>query len=345
MSYAVYLGNKMKAYTLSEPGKTWKLTNLPDPIPTAGQVLVKVQATSLNYRDFLITIGSYLTPAKKEVVPLSDGAGEVIAIGEGVTQFKVGDRVAANFLQKWESGSLDLKYLNSDLGGSIDGMLAEKVVLPEKGLVKIPSHLTYEEAATLPCAALTAWNALMEQHAPLQPGSSVLTLGTGGVSVFALQFAKAAGLRVIGTSSSDEKLARLKSLGLDEGINYKTHSSWAEEVRKTTSGRGVDQVIEVAGTIKQSLLATKFGGLISVIGGLGGLKDETNSIAFLRSNVRLQPIFIGSKEMFEAMNRAIEYHKIKPVIDEVFPFDKAEEALNKLKSGQHFGKIVISIYS
>ncbi len=337
----------MKAYILDESVKgvgAWKMTTLPDPIPGPEEVLINVRATSINYRDLRVAKGSYGKNLKKKCIPLSDGAGEVLALGEKVSQFKVGDRVAAGFFQSWKAGQIQASDHNTALGGAIDGMLAEKVVLHSSGLVKIPEHLSFEEAATLPCAGVTAWNALMESSGPLKPGATILTLGTGGVSIFAMQFAKIAGLQVIGTSSSDAKLSRLQSLGLAaHGINYKNVTNWQHDVNSLTHGEGVDQVIEVggAGTLSRSLDSVKTGGIVSLIGVLTGTEDQINPWLILKKSIRLQGIFVGSTAMFTAMNRALEIHNLRPIIDEVFSFDQANEALAKLESGSHFGKIVI----
>lgn len=337
----------MKAYILDEAVMgvgAWKMTNLPDPMPGPEEVLIGVRATSLNYRDLRVAKGSYGKNLKKNCIPLSDGAGEVLALGEKVSKFKVGDRVAAGFFQSWKADQIKASDHNTALGGAIDGMLAEKVVLHSSGIVKIPEHLTYEEAATLPCAGVTAWNALMESSEPLKPGSTILTLGTGGVSVFAMQFAKLAGLQVIATSSSDLKLNRLQSLGIAAHcINYKTTIDWQKEVNNFTQGEGVEQVIEVggAGTLPRSLESVKTAGTVSLIGVLTGTEDQINPWVIMRKSIRLQGIFVGSIAMFTAMNHAIETHRMKPIIDEAFPFEQANEALAKLESGSHFGKIVI----
>lgn len=333
----------MKAYILDESGTgvgAWKMTKLPDPIPGPEEVLIGVRATSLNYRDLRVAKGSYGKNLKKNCIPLSDGAGEVLALGERVSQFKVGDRVAAGFFQSWKSGPIQTSDHNTALG------VTEKVVLHSSGLVKIPDHLSFEEAATLPCAGVTAWNALMESGRPLKPGATILTLGTGGVSIFAMQFAKIAGLQVIGTSGSDAKLNRLQSLNIAaHGINYKHAIDWQNEVNSLTHGQGVDQVIEVggAGTLSRSLESVKTGGIVSLIGVLTGTEEQINPWVIMRKSIRLQGIFVGSIAMFVAMNRALEIHRIRPIIDEVFSFDRANEALAKLESGTHFGKIVIRV--
>jgi NADPH:quinone reductase-like Zn-dependent oxidoreductase len=338
----------MKAYVMSEPGKgtaAWKLVDRPDPEPGPGTVLIQVRAASLNYRDLMQAKGAYPGLPKREFIPLSDGAGEVATVGQGVTRFKMGDRVAGNFFQKWISGSVqESSFRGSDLGGTLDGMLAEKVVLNAAGVVNVPASLSYEEASTLPCAGLTAWHALFEETTLLKPGSTVLTLGTGGVSSFAFQFAKAAGLKVIGTSSTDSKVDRMRKLGFDHVINYKKTPEWQEEVRQRTAGRGVDHVIEVAGaTLEKSLQAVAYGGAVSLIGGVAGWTEKIPLVSFLMSAARVRTIAVGSVAMFNAMNRAIDAHRIKPIIDEVFSFDQAQQALAKLESGTHFGKIVIRL--
>ncbi|MDR3568665.1 MAG: NAD(P)-dependent alcohol dehydrogenase [Syntrophobacteraceae bacterium] len=310
------------------------------PKPGLGQVLVKIKAASLNYRDQLVIAGKY--PAKPlPLIPFSDGSGEVIEVGESVTRWKAGDRVAGIFFQKWQSGRLDEIKANSALGGAIDGVLAEYVVFEESGLVAVPEHLSYEEAATLPCAAVTAWNALTSGS--ITCGQSVLTLGTGGVSMFAVQLAKAAGTRVIATSSSDAKLDRLKRIGADELINYKATPDWENRVLELTGGSGVDIVVEVGGvgTFAKSLKAVRFGGHMSLVGVLTGSAGEANPTGAIRKNVRMQGIFVGSKEMFESMSRVLALHKIRPVVDRVFGFDSVKEALGHMKSGNHVGKVVV----
>lgn len=338
----------MKAYILNEPGKeidAWQQVQKEDPEPGYGQVLIGVKATSLNYRDLSITRGGFGKNIKKNCIPLSDGAGEVLAIGEGVTTLQKGDRVVGSFFQTWQAGEITAFDHQYALGGPIDGMLAEKVVLNANGVVRFPAALSFEEAATLPCAALTAWNALMENGTPHQLGASILTLGTGGVSIFAIQFALAAGLDVIATSSSDEKLARLSGLGIVKGINYKKIPDWEQAVKEYTQQEGVDQVIEVggAGTLARSLEATKTGGTVSLIGVLTGVSDAINPVNILFKSICLQGIYVGSITMFSAMNRAIAARGIKPVIDSIYEFDQAKEALKKLISGKHFGKIVIRV--
>ncbi|MBH8573908.1 NAD(P)-dependent alcohol dehydrogenase [Nostocaceae cyanobacterium CENA369] len=336
----------MKAYEIqSNTGiDALKLVDRPEPKPAAGQVLIKVRATSLNYRDLLVVEGAYGSGVKYPLIPLSDGAGEVVAVGEGVTRVKIGDRVAGIFFQDWIYGSLTREKMKSDLGGGIDGMLAEYVVLHQDGVVILPDRLSYCEGATLPCAAVTAWHALVTKG-NISPNDIVLLLGTGGVSIFALQFAKIHGARAIVTSSSDEKLATAKQLGADEIINYKTTPDWEKQVYALTNRTGVDHVVEVggAGTFPKSLQAVRIGGRISLIGVLSGRGSEIDPMPILFKSLAVQGIYVGSREMFEAMNQAIAQHQLQPVIDRVFPFTKAREAYSYFKSAAHFGKVVIQI--
>ncbi|MEH1803475.1 MAG: NAD(P)-dependent alcohol dehydrogenase [Nostoc sp.] len=334
----------MKAYEIqSNAGiDALALVDRPEPKPAAGQVLIQIKAISLNYRDLLVIEGAYGGGQQYPLIPASDGAGEVVAVGEGVTRVKIGDRVAGIFFQDWIYGSLTKEKMKSDLGGGIDGMLAEYVVLHQDGLVILPDHLSYIEGATLPCAAVTAWHGLVTKG-NIGAGDSVLLLGTGGVSIFALQFAKIHGARAIITSSSDEKLARAKQLGADETINYKTTSDWEKQVYQLTNRTGVDQVVEVggAGTLPKSLQAVRIGGRISLIGVLSGRGNEIDPMPILFKSLTVQGIYVGSREMFEAMNQAMQQHQIKPIIDRVFPFTEAREAYHYLKSAAHFGKVVI----
>jgi NADPH:quinone reductase-like Zn-dependent oxidoreductase len=293
----------------------------PDPKPGPHQIVVQVRAVSLNYRDLGI-LGNSAQPTPR--IPLSDGAGEVIAAGEAVTRVSVGDRVAGIFFQNWLAGDVFAAVHDAALGGSVDGMLAEQVLLSEEGVVRIPDHLSYEEAATLPCAAVTVWNSLVEQGG-LRAGDTVLLLGTGGVSIFGLQFAKQHGARVIITSSSDEKLERARALGADETLNYKTTPDWEKSVWDLTGKRGVDHVVEVggAGTLERSLRAVRAGGTVGLIGVLTGFEAQVNPILVLQKSIRLQGIYVGSRAMFESMNRALTQSKMRPVIDRVFAFDEA----------------------
>ncbi len=320
-----------------------RLAERPQPRPGPGEVLVKVRAVSLNYRDLLVVKGVYNPKLNLPRIPVSDAAGEVVEAGSGVSRVKVGQRVAGLFMPRWLEGELNDAKARSALGGSVDGLLAEYAVLSEESVVGVPDHLSDEEAATLPCAAVTAWHGLVTAGV-VQPGDSVLIQGTGGVSLFALQFGRLAGARVIATSSSDEKLARVKALGASDGINYRTTPEWGESVRQLTGGRGVDHVVEVggAGTLAQSLRAVRTGGHIALIGVLSGY-GQFNPLPILMKGVRISGIYVGSRDMFEAMNRAIALHNLHPVVDRVFPFDHAVDAFRYLESAAHFGKIVIRL--
>jgi NADPH:quinone reductase-like Zn-dependent oxidoreductase len=314
----------------------------PDPAPGPGQVLVRVRAASLNYRDLLIAKGQYNPRLQFPRILGSDAAGEVAAVGAGVTRWKVGDRVAGCFMQNWDEGPITDTAAKSTLGSDRDGTLAEFIVLEERGIVRIPDHLSFEEAATLPCAAVTAWNALTTANTG--PGMTVLLQGTGGVSIFALQLAKALGARALITSSHDDKLSRALALGADAGTNYKTHSDWDKWARQQTGNSGVDVVVEVggAGTLDRSLKAVKTGGHVALIGVLAG-GSTFNPVLVLMKAVRLQGVFVGSRAMFEAMNATIAAKQIRPVIDRVFPLADAPAAFQLLESGAHFGKVVIAM--
>jgi NADPH:quinone reductase-like Zn-dependent oxidoreductase len=316
------------------------------PVPTAGQVLVRVHATSLNYRDQVIATGKYMGrgPLQQDTVPLSDGAGEVVATGADVTRFKVGDRVAGSFFPAWLEGPPTAEAFTRQLGGSEDGMLAEFVVREADAFVRVPGHLSYEEAATLPCAAVTAWNAFF-RTGDIKPGDSVLLLGTGGVSLFAVQFAQLAGARVFITSSSDAKLAVARSLGADDLINYQQTPAWDQVVLERTGGRGVDHVIEVGGpvTFARSLSAVRVGGTVTVLGVVAGRDGQANPLPIIGKTIRLQGLLVGSRAVFEDMNRAIDLAQLKPHIDRVFPFAEAADAYRYQLTAQHSGKIVISV--
>jgi len=305
---------------------------------------VKVKACSLNFRDLGIVRGTYRMPVRENLIPLSDGAGEVIEVSPGVTRVKVGDRVAGCFFQRWVGGEAPADVHASALGGGIDGMLAEYAVLEDDGIVKIPAHLSLEEGATLPCAGVTVWNAITE-HAKLIAGQTVLLQGTGGVSIFGLQLARMMGIQVIITSSSDDKLARAKALGANHSINYKTTPDWEKAALGLTAGRGVDHVVEVGGaaTLARSFGAICVGGKITMIGGLSGPATEINPGLIFARRANVQGISVGSMQMFEAMSRAIAASGVKPVIDKVFPFDEAQAAYQHMASGAHFGKIVIRV--
>jgi len=333
----------MRAYRLQAAGIDGLAeVELPMPKPGPRQVLVKVAACSLNFRDLAIALGTYRMPTKPDLVPLSDGAGEVVEVGPGVTRVKAGERVAGCFFQRWFGGPPAADTHVSALGGGLDGMLAQYVVLEQDGVVALPAHLTFEEAATLPCAAVTAWHALAE-HARIVAGETVLVQGTGGVSIFALQLARLMGARVIVTSSSDEKLARAKALGATHGVNYKATPEWDKAVVELT-GSGVDHVVEVGGpgTLARSLRAIRVGGKITLIGVLSGAAEINPMLIFSR-RANVQGISVGSTQMFEAMNRAIAASGLKPIIDKVFAFDDAPAAYRHLQSAQHFGKVVIRV--
>ncbi|MDO8877737.1 MAG: NAD(P)-dependent alcohol dehydrogenase [Pseudolabrys sp.] len=316
--------------------------NRAEPVPGPGQVLVRMRAAALNYRDQGVIKGAY-GYTRFPVVPMSDGAGEVVQVGPGVTQFMTGDRVAGTFFVNWIAGRIPADASKNSLGGMVDGVLAEYVLLNETGAIKIPDHLSFEEAATLPCAALTAWHAVVEAGR-IKAGETIAILGTGGVACFALAFAKMHGAVVTMTSSSDDKLARVKALGVDTTVNYKTNPDWEQDVLRQTGGAGVDHIVEVGGanTLSKSMLAIRPGGAIYVIGALGGA-GSIDPRMINRKSIRLQGIHVGSRDMFAAMNRAIANAHLKPVIDRVFEFKDAKAAYAYQQSGGHMGKIVVAI--
>jgi NADPH:quinone reductase-like Zn-dependent oxidoreductase len=336
----------MKLYRLPTASGIDSLTldEQPTPSPGRGQVLVRVRATSLNYRDLMVLRGVYarghLPP---NLVPLSDGAGEVEAVGADVTRFRVGDRVAGIFMQSWIGGDIAPDDFNTALGGAVDGVLAEYRLFDQQGLVPLPNHMSFEEGATLPCAGVTAWNALFGAT-PVRPGQTVLVLGTGGVSIFALQFAHAAGAKVIATSSSNKKLDEAFALGASEGVNYSETPEWQDAVLSLTGGRGVDHVVEVggSGTLARSIQAARLGGSVHLIGVLTG-QAEIDPSPVLRRNITLRGVYVGSREMFEAMNRALSFHEMHPVSHRMFPFADAKAAFRHLESQSHVGKVVIRV--
>lgn len=337
-------GNEMRAWrVVSDQGiDALELTELPEePLGELG-VRVRMRAASLNYRDLGVVAGGYLRNDRRPVIALSDGAGEVLEVGPGVTKWQPGDRVCPIFVRDWLQGLPDDAVLETCLGGGVDGVLAEQRVIPESSLVRVPDHLSYAEGATLPCAALTAWNALFESGR-LQPGESVLVLGTGGVSLFALQFARMAGARVMVTSSSDEKLAQAIELGAEATVNYRAQPEWQVAVREWTAGRGVDHVVEVGGpgTLERSMKAARVGGSVHLIGVLDTPAGKVGPLATVFNCLRIQGIYVGSRAMFEQMNRAVTTHRLRPVIDSVYPFDQAREAYHALARQQHMGKLVI----
>jgi NADPH:quinone reductase-like Zn-dependent oxidoreductase len=314
------------------------------PEPGPGQVLVAIKAVSLNFRDLAVVTGRYPRNASQPTIIASDASGEVIGVGDGVNDLQMGERVAGSFFQKWIDGPFVREYGASALGGAIDGVLTQFRVFDRTGLLRIPEHLSYQEGATLPCAGLTAWNALVPTT-HVQAGDTVLLLGTGGVSIFGLQFAKLHGARVIVTSSSDEKLARAKALGADETINYKTTPEWDKEVLRLTNGKGADIVLEVGGgeTFARSMNSTRASGQIAVIGVLTGVVGTVPVGLIGIQTLSVRGIFVGSVAMFEDMNRAIISNQLRPVIDRVFTFEQSVDALRYMQSAQHFGKIVISL--
>ena len=332
--------------------KVWEIQNAygidnlneadkPEPKPGPGEIVVAMKAASLNYRDLLTVIGyggGYPLP----LIPFSDGAGVVETVGAGVTRVKAGDKVCPLFFQSWLSGPVTAESRHRPLGGPLSGVLQQKMLIEADGVSKFPAHLSFEEAATLPCAGLTAWRAVTIE-APVGPGDTVLVQGTGGVSIFALQFAKARGAKVIATSSSDEKLARAKALGADWLINYKTTPDWGRLAREMTGGKGVDVVVEVGGenTLNQSFDAARVGGHVVVIGVLGGFSSPVMIPVVFGKNLHIHGISVGSREQFDDMARHIDQWKLKPGVDQVFAFDKLRDALRLMQAGGHFGKIAV----
>ncbi|MEP7147426.1 MAG: NAD(P)-dependent alcohol dehydrogenase [Acidobacteriota bacterium] len=336
----------MKAYEIKQFGiENLSLIEGEAPEPKANEVLVRFRAASLNYRDLMVASGTYNPRMKLPAVPLSDGAGEVAAVGARVTKWKVGDRVMPIFAQRWLDGDTSEEKRRSSLGAGSqwDGVLREFGAFDEESLVRIPEHLSYDEASTLPCAAVTAWNAL-SVSGKLKAGDTVLTLGTGGVSIFAVQFAKLFGARVIATTGSEEKIEKLKELGADEIVNYRAREDWDTAVLELTDKNGVDHVVEVggSGTLGKSLNAVRLGGHVAMIGALTGPGDFNPITVFMKA-VRLQGIFVGSRQMFEDMTKAITVANMKPVIDKVFDFDQARKAMLHMQSGSHFGKVVVKV--
>ncbi|MBS1117877.1 MAG: Zn-dependent oxidoreductase, NADPH:quinone reductase [Deltaproteobacteria bacterium] len=335
----------MKAYELHPEEGLASLKRVERPMPPAlgaHEVRVRVRAVSLNYRDIIVARGSQ--KRAKRIVPASDGAGEVVAVGDQVTRVKVGDRVAAAFFPTWLGGELAESHHANALGGSLDGMLAEHVVLAETAWVKIPSHFSFEQASTLPCAGVTAWHALFVAANP-KPGDTLLVQGTGGVSIYALQLARAAGIDVIATSSAADKRARLERMGAGKTLDYRDDPKWGESARAATAGRGVDVVIEVggAGNFDQSVKALRYGGTMSLLGVLAGTQGPIDTYAILHKNIRVRGVYVGSVAMFEDLVRALEATKLEPVIDQVFGFGDARAAYEHLASGKHFGKVVIRL--
>lgn len=335
----------MRAYqVVSDQGvEDIKLADLPDPTPAEDEVIVKMKSSSLNFRDTLIPLGGYPRNETRPVIPLSDGAGEVVEVGSSVKNIKPGDRVMGNFFQDWVSGPVDEKGLWSALGGGIDGTLAEYFVLKEHGSLKIPDYLSYQEAATLPCAAVTAWHALVPLGG-IKKGDTILLQGTGGVSIFGLQIAKAFGATVIITSSSNEKLERTKKMGADHTLNYVEDPDWEQQVLELTNGQGVDNVLEVGGpgTFEKSIVSAGVYGTISMIGVLTGFEGAAFNLSVALNLQKVHGIYVGSVEMFNDMVEFMAKHDIHPVVDSEFDFDKALDAYRHLQAGKHFGKVVIN---
>jgi NADPH:quinone reductase-like Zn-dependent oxidoreductase len=341
------LAQRQRRCTLvRESDGSYRLTldEAPVPRPAEREVLVRMHAASLNRRDVYVMKGQYPIPPRAALVPLSDGAGEVVAVGAAVTRLKIGDRVATTFFQRWIDGRPHADTPASALGGQLDGVLAQYVCLSEEGVVRAPEGYSHEEAATLPCAAVTAWNALVTRGR-MRSGDNVLLLGSGGVSIFGLQFALAAGARAIVTSSSDEKLARAGKLGAAAQINYVRTPEWSGVVHTATDGVGVHQVLEVGGvgTLPQSLASLAPGGHVALIGGLAGFGGDIPAMPLLHGNATVSGIYVGSRANFESMNAFIERHRIRPVIDRVYPLDEAAAAYQRMAAGEHFGKIVIDL--
>jgi NADPH:quinone reductase-like Zn-dependent oxidoreductase len=318
-----------------------KLVERPDPVPGPGQVVLKMKAFSINYRDLLVVNGVGRWRSALPRIPLSDGVGIVTATGNGVSRVKVGDRVAPIFYPKWLEGRVAAEKMGQPLGGAAaDGILAEYTLVDAASLVHVPAHLTDEEAATLPCAGVTAWSALIP-FGDIRPGDSVVVLGTGGVALFALQFARLLGARVIVTSSSDHKLARAKALGAAAGINYKVTPDWPEAVVELTDGVGADYVVDTVGGLKDAIAAVRLGGAVAFVGLLTGMTAELDLVAFMGKCARVEAVDVGSRAIFEAMNKAIAFHGTRPAVDRVFAFDELGAALTYLSEGRHFGKVCL----
>jgi len=312
-----------------------------EPSPGPNQVVLKMSAFSINYRDLLVVngVGRWRPPLPR--IPLSDGVGIVVATGTAVSRVRLGDRVAPIFYPKWLEGRAAADKMGDALGGAAaNGVLADYTLLDEASLVHVPAHLTEEEAATLPCAAVTAWNAVAAGRL-IKPGDSVVVLGTGGVSIFALQFAKFHGARIIVTSSSDEKLARAEALGANETINYNTTPDWPAAVMDLTNGLGADHVVDTAGELKKAISAVRIGGAVAFVGLLTGTTAEIDLVTFMGKSAGVEAVDVGSREMFQSMNKAIEFHALRPVVDRVFGFSELREALNYLKEARHFGKVCL----
>lgn len=334
----------MRAYQITGTDglQALKLVEVPDLAPKPGEVLVRIRAVSLNFRDYMNVMGIRGITGPIPRVPCSDGAGEVVAVGDGVTNWRPGDRVVSPFMPSWLDGPFNPRHAANALGGAVDGLLRDHALLPAESLLPIPDYLSLEEAATLPCAAVTAWDALVVRGR-LARGETVLVLGTGGVSIFALQIAKLSGARVLAISSSEEKCRRLLDLGADAVHNYQADARWDDWVLARTEGAGVDKVVEIGGpeTLNRSIKAVRFGGHIALIGVLTGTSGEIQTVQILRKGIRLDGIYVGSRAMFADMLRAFDQARLKPIIDSVFEFDQAHEAFRRIESGAHVGKIVV----
>lgn len=333
----------MKTWQIDRFGvEALRLVEHPVPSPGPGEVLVRWRAHSLNYRDLVIVQGTYLPNLPLPFTPLSDGAGEVVAVGDGVSEWRPGDRIIGHYIQSWQEGPPTPENTRLSLGAPLPGVLTEYSVLPVHGLLPLPAHLSFAEGATLPIAALTAWNALFT-IGDLRPGSVAVFEGTGGVSLFGLQLAHAAGLRTLITSSSDAKLARARALGADETINYRATPAWGARVRELTGGRGADFVLEVGGpaTFGEALRAVRTGGRIAFVGFLSGTALTLDAVELIRSGATVHTLRVGSRAMFRELLRALEQHRLQPVVDREFAFAEAPAAFRHLLTGAHFGKIVI----
>ncbi|PKS08164.1 hypothetical protein jhhlp_005440 [Lomentospora prolificans] len=336
----------MKAIRVISEGDGARLELHDEPLPSPGrrEVLIRIHAASLNFRDVALLKGQYPANTKKNVIPLSDGAGEVVAVGREGTRVKVGDRVAISCTEDWISGPYVPEYRSSSVGFIIDGVLAEYAVFHENALVHLPDYMTYTEAASLPCAAVTAWTSL-NFITPLLPGQSVLIQGTGGVSMFALQIAKVFGARVLAITSSDEKAEKLKEMGAEAVVNYSTHPDWDREILALTDGRGVDKVLDIAGekTIVKSAASTKITGEIALIGFASGIGGGLGAIDILSRSLTIRGSTIGPRTDFEALLKVMEIHQLRPVIDRIYPFADYLEAYKRIESGKHVGKVVIDL--
>ncbi len=334
----------MKAIRFTNSGRSLSLIEEPTPKPGHYEVLIKVHAASLNYRDQAILDGQYGGPFNKNGVPLSDGAGQVVAVGEDVTRAKVGDRVSANCHPHWIGGSNLPEYQSDSLGMTTDGWLAEYILVHENGIVHLPAYMSYIEGASLPCAAVTAWTAL-NLGSPLQPGQTVLVQGTGGVALFALQVARMFGARVLAITSTDEKAEKLRALGAAAVVNYRTYPDWEHEILSLTGGKGVDKVVDIAGdkTIVKSAASTRKGGDITIVGFVSGFGGGIPPIDILSRALTILGTGIGPRTNFDALLTAMAMHKVKPVIDQVFPFAEYRAAYRRIETGNHIGKVVIDV--